>query len=324
MARKLKTKLYHQPTEHGINYCQIAYDYAIGATKDRYQKRHCKWVRLAAKRHIEDLKKKKWKYHFDEWHGNDVCDFIEKMPHVEGSWDTKTITLEPPQIFMLVVIFGWRIDDHRRFSNVYIEMARKGAKSTLTAGVSLYCLTCENEEGPQVIIGATTGAQAQKVFNPAQKMVKKTHAFRDAFGVTAWSRSITCDKNGGFIQTINSKSDTQDGWNPHVGILDELHAHKDRGLYDVIRSAFGSRKNPLMWCITTAGYILDGVCYEQRELVSKILEGVIEADHYFGIIFTLDGEKDFQHNRKTGDDPLDPNVWIKANPMLGITPNCIT
>jgi phage terminase large subunit-like protein len=176
--------------------------------------------------------------------------------------------------------------------------------------VSLYCLTCEGEVGPQIVIGATTGEQASKVFKPAQQMVKRTAQLRDAFGVEAWARSITCQDSGGYIQTINAKSSTQDGHNPHVGILDELHAHKDRGLYDVIRSAFGSRKNPLLWIITTAGYNDQGVCYEQRTLLTKILEGIVEADHYFGVIFTLD----------EGDNPLDEAVWPKANPMLGVTP----
>jgi len=304
-------RIKHQPTDHNRNYAQIAYEFAREAVSVKGKKKHNKFVRMAARRHLDDLKKKNWLFGFNTWHANNICDFIEKLPHIEGVWETPTIKLEPPQIFILCVVFGWRRPDGlRRFTNVYIEIARKGAKSTLTAGVALYCLCCEDEVGPQVIIGATTGEQAKKVFNPAQQMVKKNAELREAFGVEAWARSITCQDSGGFIQCINSKSSTQDGWNPHVGILDELHAHKERGLYDVIRSAFGARKNPLMWCITTAGYILDGVCYEQRTLVDKILHGLVEADHYFGIIFTLD----------EGDDVLDPRVWIKANPMLGITP----
>lgn len=294
------------------NFAAIAEQYARTAVEDRKNRSHCRWVRLAAKRHLDDLRRSRngaWDYVFDEWHANDACGFIEKLPHVEGSWDRATIDLEPAQIFMLAVAFGWRnrATGKRRFTAVYIELARKNAKSTLAAGVALYCLTCEGEIGPQVIIGATTGEQAQKVFRPAKLMVEKTPALREAFNVQAFSRSITCLDNGGFIQTINAKSTTQDGWNPHVGMLDELHAHKDRGLYDVIRSAFGARKNPLLWIITTAGYDVMGVCYEQRTLVTKILEGIIKADHYFGVIYTLDDK----------DDEFDPSVWIKANPLLG-------
>lgn len=297
------------------DFAAIANEYAkeaAGAKKG--DKRFCKWVRLAAKRHLDDLKKFKSvssPYRYDEWHANDVCDFIEKMPHVEGEWDSACITLEPAQIFILCVVFGWRRrqDGKRRFSRAYIEMARKNAKSTFTAGVALYCLCCEGEVGPQIVIGATTGDQANKVFLPAKKMVEKTGDLREAFGVQAWARSITCGESGGFIQPINAKASTQDGWNPHCGVLDELHAHKTRELFDVIRSAFGARKNPLLWMITTAGYDTLGVCFEQRTLVTKILEGLVEADHYFGIIFTLD----------EGDDAFDETVWGKANPLLGVS-----
>jgi phage terminase large subunit-like protein len=292
------------------DYAALANRYAREAVRDKRGRRFCKFVRLAAQRHLDDLKRKDWEFTFDPEHGNNVCDFIEKLPHVEGIWETPTLTLEPAQIFILVVVFGWRRKQTgtRRFTRVYIEMARKNAKSTLTAGIALYCLCCEKEVGPQIIIGATTGDQARKVFDPAKKIVERTADLRSAFGVQAWARSITCQESGGYIQTINSKSSTQDGWNPHLGILDELHAHKDRGLFDVVRSAFGARKNPLLWTITTAGYNLAGVCYEQRVLVGKILEGTVEADHYFGIVFTLD----------EGDDVYDERTWIKANPLLGV------
>ena len=299
-------------TGHARDYTKIALEYARTAARDKKGRKHCIFVRLAAERHLRDLKRKAWEYRFDSWHANDVCDFIEKLPHVEGAWETPTLRLEPAQIFLLAVVFGWRrkADGLRRFSMVYIEMARKGAKSTLTAGVSLYCACCENEPGPLVLIGATTGDQAKKVFNPARLMVKKTAALREAFGVAAWARSITVD-GGGAIQTINSKSSTQDGHNPHLGILDELHAHKDRGLFDVIRSAFGARSNPLMWMITTAGFNTHGVCYEQRSMTVKVLEQSVEAEHWFGIIFTIDED----------DDPFDEKVWQKANPLMPVTPS---
>lgn len=299
-------------TGAGKNYTAIALDYARKAAADGKGKSHCKFVRQAAERHLRDLKKKDWPFAFDDWHANDICDFIEKLPHVEGQWETPTLTLEPAQIFILAVCFGWRrkSDGLRRFTMAYIEMARKGAKSTLTAGVSLYCATCEDEPGPLVLIGASTGDQARKVFNPAKRMVEKTPAMQDAFGLKAWARAVTSDVNGATIQTINAKSSTQDGHNPHLAVLDELHAHQDRGLFDVIRSAFGARRNPLLWMITTAGFNIHGVCYEQRSFTAKVLEQSILAEHWFGIIFTLDED----------DDPYDERNWIKANPLMPVTP----
>lgn len=293
-------------------FVEIALAFAGEAVADKKGKVHCKWVRLAAKRFLADIRRAKRRdcpFYFSAWHADDVCDFIEKLPHVQGSWDDPTLVLEPAQIFILANVFGFRrkSDDRRRYTRAYIEMARKNAKSTLTAGIALYCLTCEGEMGPDIVVGATTGAQAEKVFKPAKLMVEKTGALREAFALRPWARSITCADNGGSIQPINSKSSTQDGWNPYVGILDELHAHKDRGLFDVIRSAFGARKQPLMWMITTAGYDVRGVCFEQRVFLTRVLEGAVEADHYFGIIFTID----------EGDDPFTEANWRKANPLLG-------
>lgn len=312
MARKAATPSPETETGHARDYVAVATAYAKAAVADRKGESHCLYVRQAAKRYLDDLKrgaKRSCPFYFSAWHGNDVCDFIEKLPHVQGSWDTPTLQLEPAQVFILVNVFGFRrrVDDRRRFTRAYIEVARKNAKSTLTAGVALYCLTCEGELGPEIVIGATTGAQADKVFKPAKQMVERVAALREAFGLRAWARSVTCADNGGAVQPINAKSSTQDGWNPFVGILDELHAHKDRGLFDVIRSAFGARKQPLMWMITTAGFNVRGVCYEQRALLAKILAGAVEADHYFGVIYTID----------EGDDVFDERVWVKANPLLG-------
>ncbi len=321
MASSRATRSSATDTGHARDYVAVATAYAKAAAGDKKQRKHCKWVRLAAQRHLDDLKRARtaaWGYRFDPWHGNDVCDFAEKLPHVEGVWDTPTITLEPFQIFILVMVFGWRRRDTggRRFTSVYEEVARKNAKSTKTALVSLYCLACEEEPGPQVLTAATTFDQAKKVFHPAKRMVEKTPALQEAFGLIPWAKSITCGDNGGYMQPMHAKAKSQDGHNPHLVTMDELHAHSDRGLFDVMNSAFGARRNPLMWIITTAGFNLHGVCYEQRTLATKVLERSVVAEHMFAIIFTIDRAEDYGDDRKVGDNPFDASKWIKANPLI--------
>jgi len=321
MAASRATRSRATDTGHARDYAAIALAYAKKAAADKKQRQHCKWVRLAAQRHLDDLKRARvaaWGYRFDPWHANDICDFAEKLPHVEGVWDTPTITLEPFQIFVLAMVFGWRRRETggRRFTSVYEEVARKNAKSTKTALVSLYCLACEEEPGPQVLTAATTFDQAKKVFHPAKRMVEKTPALQEAFGLIPWAKSITCGDNGGYMQPMHAKAKSQDGHNPHLVTMDELHAHSDRGLFDVMNSAFGARRNPLMWIITTAGFNLHGVCYEQRTLATKVLERSVIAEHIFAVIFTIDRAEDYGDDRKVGDDPYDATKWIKANPLI--------
>lgn len=272
-------------------------------------------VKLACRRHLDDLARAAadpdWPFEFDTWHAGNVADFISKLPHVEGRWRTPTIELESWQVWLLANVFGWRrrSDGGRRFEQAYTEVARKNAKSALTSGVALYCLTCEGEIGPQVKTAATSGSQARIVFEVASKMALATPDLLSAFGLQCMANAIVCGANGGSIMPINAKSSSQDGLNPHLTVIDELHAHKDRSLFDVLRSAVGARKNPLGWYITTAGYNSQGVCFEQRDYTVKLLERILTDDTYFGAIYTLD----------EGDDPFDEAVWPKANPNLGVS-----
>lgn len=310
------------------DYIRIAIKYARNVVSKKIIA--CKWTRLAAQRFLNDLERAKSKacpFYFSAWWAADACDFIEKLPHVEGEWDPPTLILEPWQIFICVNVFGFRRQvgkvrneekDPRRFNTVYIELARKNGKSAFTSGVALYCLTCEGENGPQIKTAATTGDQARIVFDVAKKMADKTPDLCEAFQVETFANSIACMANGGHIKPINSKASTQDGLNPHLTIIDELHAHKDRSLFDVLKSARGARKNPLSWYITTAGYNAVGVCYEQRTLLTKILQNVIPGDHYFGIIYTID-VKDPDFGIPADDDPYDERNWFKANPNLNVS-----
>ena len=145
------------------------------------------WIRLAGKRFLHDMKRATEKdapFYFDAWHAFDVCDFAEKLPHVEGKWETPNIVLHESHIFFLVNLFGFRNQDStRRFTIAVFAVGRKNAKSTLASVVGLYCQNCEGENGPQVISGATTGSQARVIFGVAKKMVERTSDLREAFGL---------------------------------------------------------------------------------------------------------------------------------------------
>lgn len=273
----------------------------------------CKWVKLACERQDRDqvtaATDPNWPYVWSDTHAVDACHFLEHLPHVEGKWSSPLIVLEPCQVFWVTCLFGWRQkadETLRRFVVMYLELGRKGAKSTLAAGLALYHLLRENEPGASIVCGATTGSQARIVFGIAQRMVKRSPWLR-AQGIEALANSILTED--GTIKPINAKASTQDGLNPSCIVLDESHAQKYE-LHDVLKSAQGARTNPLLLAPTTAGYDLLSVGYGLRTTLTKVLQRVFENDHFFGLIYTLD----------EGDDWRDERVWPKSMPMLGKTP----
>jgi phage terminase large subunit-like protein len=297
----------------------IAKEYAAEAALLRNRDRFGKWTRLAAKRYLDDLKRatrKDCAFRFDPDEANRACAFMELLPHVEGTWETATITMHRSDVFFVCNLFGFRkrADGMRRFTTALKAIARKNAKSTIAAAILLYCQTMEAEEGPQVISAATTGDQARIIFKIAKRMVEKTEALREAFGMEPFAHAIASYSNGGTFKPINAKASTQDGLNPSAVGLDEIHAHKDGDLLNVLRSAAGARKNPLFLFTTTEGYESPGPWSELRQFCKQVLEGVVEADHFLAVYYAVDDD----------DDDFDEAKWIKANPLMEVNPILLT
>jgi len=268
----------------------------------------CEYVRLAVERYYADLDRAlDMGRYFDKKAAMRAIHFIEKLKHTKGEWAGQRFRLEPWQQFVLWNIFGWKnADGTRRFRYAYIEIARKNGKTALSAGIGLYMLFADGESRPEVYSAATVKDQAKICFSDAVEIVKATDLKNY---LTPYRNSIVYELKGGTMKPLSSDYGTHDGLNPSCGIIDEFHAHKDSGMFDVIKSAFGARRQPLMFIITTAGFDKSGVCYAYRENVIKVLRGVNEDDSLFGIIYTLDDKSEWD----------DPKMWIKANPNLGVS-----
>ena len=271
----------------------------------------CKWTRLAVDRQLADLQRETsddWPWVFDEACAARICEFIELLPHIKGKWarERRLIELDAWQAFVLTTVFGWLHKDTglRRFREVYLEVPRKNAKSTLSSGVALYMLTADGEQGAEIYSAATTRDQARIVFDDAKGMAERTPDLRTYLGVAILTHSITVAHTSSKFSPLAAEASTQDGLNVHFACLDELHAHKKRDLYDVIDTARGAREQSLLWIITTAGSDRSGICYERRTHVTKVLDRVISDETTFGVIYTIDDN----------DDPFDPASWAKANP----------
>ncbi|VTP66820.1 Phage terminase-like protein, large subunit [Leclercia adecarboxylata] len=275
----------------------------------------CRYVIDACQRHLDDLAKEKTKkflYRFDKDLAEKAAKFIQLLPHTKGEWAFKRmpITLEPWQLFIVCSAFGWvrKGSKLRRFREVYTEIPRKNGKSAISAGVALFCFTCDDEFGAEVYSGATTEKQAWEVFRPARLMCKRTPALCDAFGVEVNASNMNRPEDGARLEPLIGNPG--DGASPSCAIVDEYHEHDTDALYTTMLTGMGARRQPLMWAITTtAGYNIEGPCYDKRREVIEMLNGTVPNDELFGVIYTVD----------EGDDWTDPAVLRKANPNMGIS-----
>lgn len=271
----------------------------------------CKWTRLAVERQLADLAREPgpdWPWVFSAEAAERPCAFIELLPHIKGKWarERRLIELELWQCWILTTVFGWvhRETGLRRYREGYVEVPRKNAKSTLSSGLALFMLAADGEHGAEVYSAATTRDQARIVFDDARAMAERTPDLRTWLGVAIMQHSLTVAHTASKFTPLAAEGSTLDGLNVHFAVIDELHAHKTRAVYDVIDTARGAREQSLLWNITTAGTDRSGICYERRTHVTKLLDGVIEDPAMFGVIYTIDD----------GDDPFQPTSWAKANP----------
>lgn len=274
-----------------------------------------KLVYLAVLRHYQDLKdggKRGLVFKPEQgWH---VIQFIERFfVHIKGPLAGKPILLDPWQQFWTAVLYGWRRADTgaRRFTRGYEEVARKNGKSTWKGPQGAYLLAMDGEVGAEVYAVATTRAQAMTVFKPAfdnvKRWVRRSAGVARSFKVFAGLNQEKIELDTSVFAPLPAMAENLDGLNPSAILFDELHAQKTRDVWDVMESALGARAQPLLSAITTAGFILDGICTEVRGYLISVLKGELQDDAFFGYVYTLDD----------GDDPFEEKNWIKANPGLG-------
>lgn len=272
-------------------------------------------VMLAVERHYRDLQTSaKRGLYFSAAHGWHMIEYIEKyFVHVKGRLAGQPILLDPWQKFWTAVLYGWRRTGtgRRRFTRAYEEVARKNGKSTWKAPQGAYLFMMDGEPGAEVYAVATTREQAMTVFRPAfenfRRWARKSAGVKRSFRIFEGQNQERIEAGASVFKPIASNADAQDGFNPSAVLYDELHAQRSREQWDVLESGFGAREQPLLSAITTAGFILDGICTEVRSYLISVLRGEREDDSFFGYVYTLD----------SGDDPFDEEVWVKANPGLG-------
>ena len=278
-------------------------------------------MKLSVESHLNDLDKVRRKdspFIFSEAHANHAIDFMEKMRHVKGKLANQHFKLSLHQHFITAVIFGWlkRHEDTgdivRRFSSIYRENARKEGKTAWMSTIGNYMTYGEGEQGAEVYSAATKLEQARIVHKVSRSMTSKfvrDHpVFKKAIEILKDNVSFTPSES--FYEALPATSDKLDGLNPYAALIDEYHEHPTDELVQVLETGMGSRLQPLLIIITTAGFKIFGPCYKMRSNHVKILKGITSNDSTAGFIFSLDEE----------DDWHDEENWIKSNPNIGVTP----
>jgi phage terminase large subunit-like protein len=270
----------------------------------------CKVIQ-ACQRHLNDLKRagtEEFPYVFEEEKGHRPIRFIEKYCK-PSKGNFKQLILQPWQHFILGSLFGWvhKETSLRRFKEGLIFVGRKNGKTTLISGVSLFGVSKDGENGADIPLLANSMKQARLLFDEAKAMIKSSPKLKKRF--RPLRDAIHFDKTFSKIEPQAADSEKLDGLNTHIGVFDEIHESKDYKLINVIKNSRGSREQPLLIYITTAGYQLDGPLVEYYGQGSDTLNGEIVDERTFYFLAELDDESEFDQ----------PEMWIKANPNLNVS-----
>lgn len=297
--------------------------YAKKVAQGAYRRSCCEFEILACKRHLEDLKRQgdpDFPYVFDETRADRILRWFKHCIQVRGVEHSQPVVLQDWQVFDLGCVYGWvHVEDGtRRFSVTYNKRARGNFKSTEKSCQCLYHMCGDAlyppyrpeearfEREPEVECAAVDREQAKRVYGDAKKIAEASPDIRKRL-IIPRSNNVTSRKLGGFMRPLSKDTKNKDSGAPSYFVVDEYHAHQTSLIYDIGKSGFGKRPQPLLDVITTAGEDADTKpCFSEEEYAKKILRGEVRDDNYFAMIRELPDDAD-PHNEK---------LWVMPNPCL--------
>lgn len=246
-------------------------------------------------------------YFFDEDRANRPIEFIEQFcRHSKGKWGGQPIKLEIWQKAIIQTIFGFvNKEGTRKYQEALIIVARKNGKSLLLSALAVYMLLADNEAGSQVCCVASKKDQAKIVFNEAKNMIIQSPMLNKY--IKKRKSDLYVPLTFSTFEPLASDSNTLDGLNIHAGIIDELHSLKDRNIYDVTKQSMTARQQPILFMITTAGFVRENIYDNMYEYACNVLDNNVKDDRFLAFIYELDNRAEWQ----------DFKMWEKANPGLG-------
>lgn len=248
-------------------------------------------------------------FYFDEGAAQLAVEFFrEVLVHVKGEKAGHPFELDPWQADRIIrPLFGWKrkADHTRRYRTVYVEIPRKNGKSSLGAGLALYLLCADGEEGAEVYSAASDTEQAAIVFDVAKQMRIRSAELRKR--LKPFKKALVYHAMASSYKVLSADAETKHGFNAHGILFDELHAQPNRKLYDVLTTSTGARAQPLTIFLTTAGYDRHSICWEVHDYAEKVRDGITPDPSFLPVIYSVDKDEPWD----------DPAVWAKANPGLG-------
>ncbi|WP_157135884.1 terminase large subunit [Teichococcus cervicalis] len=272
----------------------------------------CQYVRQAAERFLADKAAAEagegpWAFRPDL--AEAAMLFAEQLPNIKGPEAGHPLRLMSWQRFVFANLFGFveRGTTTRRFRQAVVYVPRGNGKTTFAAPIALYLTFIEGEGGAEGYAAAVTRDQARILFDAAQQMVRRSPKFRQAFGVAERANAIYQEQTASRFVPVSSDAKSLDGLNVAVAVCDELASHRTAQVYDVLLTAMGKRRHPLLLSISTATGNTSGIGRQMWDYAVRVLIGLKQDERLFALVYTVDDE----------DDPWDEASWIKANPSWG-------
>ena len=269
----------------------------------------CERLKKQYQKIIDEIKNPRDPWVFDLEAGSRPIEFVEQFcKQSKGQWIGKPLHLALFQKAKVQAVYGFVHKDtgFRRVREVFTLVGRKNGKSTEKAAIGLYMMVADGEGGAEVYSLATKRDQAKIVFTEhAVPMVSQSPYLSKHIRKrkTDLYFPVTFSK----FEPLASDANSLDGLNVHNGIMDELHAIKDRNLYDVIKQSMSARQQPILDMITTAGFVRECIFDSIYDYACKVVDGVIQDDRFMAFIYELDSREEW----------TDFRCWEKANPGLG-------
>jgi len=240
--------------------------------------------------------------------------FSEVLVHTKGRWARQAFVLAVWQVTgIMAPLFGTVVFSAesgryvRRYRIAWLELARKNGKSELLAGIVLYLLVADDEEGAEIYGCARDRDQARKVFDVAERMVKLSPVLSRRLKIYAQAKRIVDERTGSFYEIVPADAAGNLGHNPHGVSMDEIITQRDSSLWTAMRTAMGTRDQALMVAATTAGDDEQSFAYAEHVEMQKISEDPARAPHVFV----------YMRNTPADADPWDERNWKHASPALG-------